>query len=135
MNLEGIEPHQLMLGVLTSGQAKAYPIKLMLAEKLIQDESGPEPLVLVVGPDQASIRVFRARLPGEPGAVTFVRTAETAPAGEIVMVDPQSGSLWNFRGCAVEGKWAGHCLTQVDANQDYWFDWLNHHPETSVYHG
>jgi hypothetical protein len=129
----GIEPHQLMLGVLAAGQAKAYPVKLMLAEKLIQDQIGDEPLVLVVGPDQASIRVFRAQPPGESSALAFVRTFGTAPSEKNIMVDQQSGSLWNFQGCAVDGKWAGRCLAQMDANKDYWFDFLNHHPDAKVY--
>jgi hypothetical protein len=58
----------------------------------------------------------------------------TQPTDDRIMVDQQSGSLWNFHGCAIEGKWAGRCLTQLDANKDYWFDWLNHHPGTTVYH-
>jgi hypothetical protein len=129
----GIEPHQLMLGVLAAGQAKAYPLKLMLAEKLIQDQIGDQPLVLVVGPDQASIRVFRAQLAGESNTLAFARTLDTAPGEANIMADEQTGSIWNFQGCAVEGKWVGRCLTQMDANKDYWFDFLNHHPDAKVY--
>ena len=129
----GMDPHVLMLGVLTPGRAKAYPVKSLLAEKLIEDDgAGPAPLVLVVGPDQASIRVFTAQLDGESSPLMLVRA--TQPTDDRIMVDQQSGSLWNFHGCAIEGKWAGRCLTQLDANKDYWFDWLNHHPGTTVYH-
>jgi hypothetical protein len=131
----GIEPHQLMLGVLTAGQAKAYPVKTLLAEKLIQDEVNQQPLLLLVGPDQASIRVFRAQLAGESDRLTFTRTAHADLNTEKIMVDQESGSLWNFQGCAVEGKWTGHCLTQIDASKDYWFDWLNHHAGTKTYRG
>ncbi len=129
----GIGPHELMLGMLAEGQAKAYPMKLVLAEKMIQDQIGDEPLVVVVGPDQASIRVFSAKLAGEQSALTFTRTPGADAIGEAIMSDQQGGSLWNFQGCALDGKWAGSCLTQVDANKDYWFDWLNHHHETKAY--
>jgi hypothetical protein len=35
----------------------------------------------------------------------------------------------------VDGKLAGRCLKEIDANKDYWFDWMNHHPETGVFKG
>jgi hypothetical protein len=77
-----------------------------------------------VGSDGASIRVFNPEemtfTPGDKGAV--IRDVET-------------GSGWNFQGCAVQGKMAGRCLKAVNANKDYWFDWMNHHPETAVYKG
>jgi hypothetical protein len=45
-----------------------------------------------------------------------------------------SGSEWNFRGCAVSGPAAGKCLEPVPILKDYWFDWRNYHPNTTVYH-
>jgi hypothetical protein len=124
----GIGPHELMLGVVVAGASKAYPIEAILGTKLIQDRVGGQPLLVVVGPDQASIRVFEGRLENE--ALTFARGA--ADQG---MRDVETGSVWNFQGCAVEGKLAGRCLTGVDSHKDYWFDWMNHHPESAVFRG
>ena len=57
-------------------------------------------------------------------------------AGEEWSVsDAQTGSAWNFQGCAVEGKLAGRCMKQIDAHKDYWFDWMNHHPGSAVFKG
>jgi hypothetical protein len=42
-------------------------------------------------------------------------------------------SLWNFHGCATDGRLMGQCLAQIDANKDYSFDWMNHHPATAVF--
>ena len=56
----GIQPHELMLGVTVAGKNKAYPIKSILAAKLIQDEVGGSPMLVVVGPDGVSIRVVRS---------------------------------------------------------------------------
>jgi hypothetical protein len=130
----GIGPHELMLGVTYAGQSKAYPVAMVLSSKVIEDQIGGEPILLVVGPDQASIRVFDLGRPDATGPRTFVRM----PAGtssEQLLQDGETGSVWNFKGCAVEGKSAGQCLTELDANKDYWFDWLNHHPTTLVFHG
>jgi hypothetical protein len=119
----GIGPHQLMLGVTAAGENKAYPIESILAARLIQDRVGALPVLIVVGPDGASIRVFEG-----DAALTFV-----GRSGDDVMSDTQTGSAWNFQGCAVDGAMKGRCLKEIDAHKDYWFDWMNHHPESGVY--
>jgi hypothetical protein len=124
----GIEPHELMLGIVVTGQSKAYPIETIIRTKLIQDRVGGLPLLVVVGPDETSIRVFEGRLENEP--LTFARGA--ADQG---MNDVETGSIWNFQGCAVGGKLAGRCLVEIDAHKDFWFDWMNHHPESAVFRG
>jgi len=128
----GIGPHTLMLGLTINGSSKAYPVKSILSAGLIGDRTGGQSLVVVVGPDQASIRVFKSQLPGESDPLTFVRSAS---AGEAVMTDAESGSAWNFKGCAVTGKYAGRCLEPIDAQKDYWFDWVHHNPSTIVFRG
>ena len=119
----GIEPHRLMLGVEAGGKYKAYPIDTVLGAKFIQDRISDSPVLILVGEDGASIRMFNPEeLTFTPGEGGLIRDAET-------------GSGWNFEGCAVVGRLLGHCLTAVDSYKDYWFDWMNHHPETAVYKG
>ncbi len=48
-------------------------------------------------------------------------------------MDSVSGSEWNFQGCAVAGSEKGKCLARVDAIKDYWFDWRNYNPDTTVF--
>jgi hypothetical protein len=124
----GIAPHQLMVGITVEGQSKAYPVGAILAARVIQDQVGGLPVLIVVGPDGASIRVFEARGASDATALTFVRGA-----GEKPMIDAGTGSTWNFQGCAVDGSLAGRCLKEIDAHKDYWFDWMNHHPESAVF--
>lgn len=118
----GIEPHRLMLGVERGGSYKAYPMQTVLAAKFIQDKVGGQPVLIVVGPDSASTRVF------DSSELTFTPV-------ENGMRDEETGSTWNFEGCAVNGKLAGRCLKRVDAFKEYWFDWMNHHPETAIFQG
>jgi hypothetical protein len=124
----GVGPHQLMIGVTVAGQSKAYPIEAILAAKLIQDRIDGFPVIVAVGPDGASIRAFEASMASNNLNLTFA-----GAEGETVMRDAQTGSGWNFQGCAVEGKLAGQCLKKIDAHKDFWFDWMNHHPESGVY--
>jgi hypothetical protein len=124
----GIAPHELMLGVTAAGESKAFPVKSILTAKLIQDRIANIPLLLVVGPDHASMRAFKA------GPMTFVSTADSAlPDNGAIMRDAETGSNWNFQGCAIDGRMAGRCLEPVDSFKDYWFDWMNHHPGTLVF--
>ena len=86
-----------------------------------------EPVLLVVGPDDQSVRAFRGRIPGVNGVTDFYRLA-----GGVLM-DDTTGSEWNFQGCATSGKSKGLCLEAIPMLKDYWFDWRNYHPQTSVY--
>lgn len=126
----GISPHQLMLGVMADGKSKAYPVQTILAAHLIQDQIAGLPILIAVGPDGASIRAFEARIDGVTSELTFTKGED-----EKIMLDAETGSTWNFQGCATEGKLAGHCLKAIDSHKDYWFDWMNHHPETAVFRG
>jgi hypothetical protein len=126
----GIAAHELMLGITMDGSSKAYPIKTILAAKVIEDSWDAAPVLILVGPDQASIRAFRSDLPNQ--RLTFLQLQTNADKRAIAQ-DQDTQSLWDFRGCAIQGKLSGQCLKPLDANKDYWFDWLNHHPKTAIF--
>ena len=125
----GLQSRDLVLGVEAFGMARAYPVERILSAKLIEDRMGAEPVILVVGPDEKSIRIFRARIhPGEP-APDYYRVTDRPS----IYMDSASGSEWSFTGCAVKGKLQGTCLEPVWGVKDYWFDWRNYHPDTTIF--
>src|SRR5205823_3190360 len=63
---------------------------------------------------------------------TVVDVSGTSLAGGELM-DSASGSRWNFQGCATSGQAQGKCLEAIPYLKDYWFDWHNYHPATTVY--
>jgi hypothetical protein len=128
----GLANRDVMLGIEAFGEARAFPYERVIAEKLVQDRIGSQPVILLVGPDGVSVRAFRENVPGAADAGTpleFFRTPDGA------MIDSATGSRWNFKGCAVDGKSKGECLERVEAIKDYWFDWRHYHPATTVYTG
>ena len=125
------DPHTLMLGITLGDQSKAFPVEQLLAAHMIEDHLNGQSLLLVVGPDDASIRVFTPKLPGQTDAMHFVLM--TDHPGHLT--DGETGTIWNFAGCAIYGPLLGKCLPRVEAHKDYWFDWLNHHPNTIVFRG
>ena len=55
------------------------------------------------------------------------------PAKPWRLLDATTASEWNFQGCAVSGPAQGKCLDRIPALKDYWFDWRNYHPDTTIY--
>jgi hypothetical protein len=119
----GIGQRDIMLGIQAFGAARAFPYEIVLREKLVKDHVGTEPIILVVGPDNQSVRAFRTH-------DDFYRTQE---GSSLFLMDAATGSKWNFQGCATEGKSQGTCLESVYFVKDYWFDWRNYNPATTIY--
>ena len=129
----GLKPRDLMLGLHAFGASRAFPYAEVLKEKLIQDRIGSEPILLLVGLDNSSVRIFRQRIPGQSTTAQFYRITPQTSGSRALLIDSQTGSEWNFQGCAVTGKLKGVCLERIDGIKDYWFDWRNYHPATTVY--
>ena len=120
----------LMLGIQAYGASRAFLYDRVVKEKLVKDHVGAEPVVLVVGSDDQSVRAFRDRIPGVNGATDFYRI--TGKPG-VLLIDDTTGSEWNFQGCATSGQAKGLCLEPIPMLKDYWFDWRNYNPKTTVY--
>lgn len=133
----GIPARELMLGVREFGVSRAYPMKRILDEKLIKDHLGGKPVIVVLGPDNTSVRIFRNYVPDATYEPDFYRYIDARyksdPARMPLLTDAATGSEWNFQGCAVSGPAQGNCLEQIPAIKDYWFDWRNYHPGTTVF--
>ena len=120
----------LMLGIQAFGASRAFLYDRVVKEKLVKDRVGVEPVLLVVGSDDQSVRAFRDRIPGVEGAADFYRITGKS---DVLLIDDSTGSEWNFQGCATSGKAKGLCLEPIPMLKDYWFDWRNYHPKTTVY--
>ena len=185
-----LKPRSLVIGVALDGQARVYPYRGVIKQQVIEDRIGNTPVLVALGPDGRTVRVFVRRAPGlghspqffkevagkTPAAksparrnktaqkpVRVVKTAARIPtahksavkgkttAGKAkpdakakpekpvfklqpwVLIDAASGSVWNFRGCAVAGKEKGQCLTMLPSINEDWFDWHHYHPATVVF--
>ena len=93
-------------------------------------------MLIVVGPDDQSVRAFRDRIAGVDGVPDFYRMTANKPGvplPSVLMMDAATGSEWNFQGCAISGKAQGACLERIPMLKDYWFDWRNYNPKTTVW--
>lgn len=175
-----LKSRDVVVGLELAGESRAYPWATLAKQSPVMDRVHGTPLLLAVGPDGKSFRVFVSRIDGKdaefflkgetesdapaphanPGpaarttAVTQpaaskpgpnnspasagqsaaeAATPKTPPAKPWVLVDASTASEWNFQGCATAGPSQGKCLERVPVLKDYWFDWRNYHPDTSVY--
>jgi len=179
-----LKSRDVVVGLEMTGPARAYPWDTLVKQSPVVDRVNGTPLLVAVGPDGKSFRVFISRIDGkdaefflkgetegqpatQPVAQTKPETpvaakpeapAETkdAPAATAsaeakpdastapkptapatpkpwILLDTTTASEWNFQGCAISGPSLGKCLDRVPALKDYWFDWRNYHPDTTIY--
>jgi hypothetical protein len=127
----GMQSRDLVLGIQTAGASRAF-----LYDRVVKSYLGAEPVLVVVGPDGQSVRAFRDRIPGVDGVPDFYRMTANIPGVLLpgsLMIDAATGSEWNFQGCAISGKAKGACLERIPMLKDYWFDWRNYNPHTTIW--
>ena len=117
-------PRALVAGVALGGAARAYLATTLEAQRVIVDEVGKTPVLLWSRGGRA-LRGFDRTVDGT--ARLF------APGPGETIVDAETGSAWDFRGCATSGALAGKCLQPVQVLWDYWFDWRAYNPSSSVF--
>jgi len=125
---QALVPRTLVVGVSVGDLAKAYPIEAVKKQSPIIDDLGSIPIVLVLADDGKSVRAFERTLNARK--LEFFKKKDSSP---VTLVDAETGSEWNFTGKAISGSFSGQQLKQVPVLLDYWFDWKNYHPKTSVY--
>jgi len=118
---------ETIIGVVRGGVAQAYPLsKLTPQSPVLLDVVGGEPIMVVLGPDGKSVRVFSRQIRNQ----TFEFFGHDAP---WTLLDSETNS-WGFDGCALSGEVKGQCLAQIDYLKDYWFDWQHYHPHSGIFH-
>jgi len=154
-----LKSRDIVVGLQIGAASRAYPWDTLVKQSPVMDRVNGTPLLVVVGPGK-SFRAFVSRIDGkdaefflkgesEGDAGKAVRDgkaavgttgpdsghspAQSATASSWALLDNTTASEWNFQGCATSGAAQGKCLDRVYALKDYWFDWRNYHPGTTIY--
>lgn len=149
-----LKSRDIVVGLEIEGDSRAYPWDKLIQQAPVMDLLNGRPVLVAVGPDGKSFRVFDSRIDGknaeffrksdpnekatdathgkDPSAAGSSPGTGTSPK-TCVLVDSTTASEWNFQGCAISGPSQGKCLNRVPALKDYWFDWRNYHPNTTIY--
>jgi hypothetical protein len=120
---------ETIIGIVNNGEAKAYPVANLTAQsRVVLDTVGNQPIMLVVGPDEKSVRAFSRQVGGR--SLEFYSRGATNSGEPWSLVDNSTLSEWGFDGCANSGELKGQCLARIDSLKDYW---QNYHRHTSIY--
>ncbi len=115
-----------------SGEATAYPVKVLVWHEIVNDVVGGRPLAVTYCPLCRSGIVFQRPLSPSGDALVF-RVSGYLYRNNLVMYDVQTGSLWpQILGEAINGSWHGTRLQVVTATTESWPEWRAAHPNTKV---
>ncbi len=119
-----LHPKTQVIGVATETAAKAYPFERVAAEGVVNDTVGDLPVVVAAGAAE-TLSAFERTVDGT--------VLEFEPDGEDRM--RAGGSSWTrTTGRAVDGPYKGVTLdSAARVSTEFWFAWLNFHPDTTVY--
>ena len=121
---------ELVMGMVVSGFAKAYPFSAISQQTVINDNFAGEAVVITFEPTSESGAAFQRRLNGK----TLTFEPAQVRAGVALMRDQETGSLWQvLTGQAVEGPLFGERLERLPSHYSFWFAWSDFHPQTELY--
>ena len=104
-----------VVGLTINDESKAYDWNRLRRERIINDELGGTPLVLVLAPDSASFFAYRR----PDSATRFVLVGDSLIA---------SG-----RAYALSGRGPHGTLQPLSASQEFWHSWRTFQPRTKTY--
>ena len=125
---EGLDPRAVVVGIDLGDARKAYPLDTLKAQSPIADRVAGRDLLVVLGDDGETVRVFDRQVDG-----TTLDLFQDVQAEGFALTDPQTGTRWNFLGEAIEGELAGRQLERVALVKEFWFDWKQFNPDSRLY--
>jgi hypothetical protein len=128
-----------VVGVTLAGMSRAYPWPVLAKQRVVHDELGGEPLVVLYQPGALSA-LDRSRI-ADSNAIGATGVFSPLAAGKVLTFEPaaggfrdrERGSMWNLLGQAVKGPLAGQRLRAIPHVDAFWFAWAAFHPATSIH--
>ena len=124
-----LKAYTKIIGLTVGDASRAFPIEALDRSKVINEEIGGQPILVVHQPKSETTTAFVARANGK--ALTF----EAANANATELVDRETRSRWDAYGTCVAGTLKGARLESLILEPEYWFAWSEFHPKTTIYSG
>ena len=125
-----LKPKEPVLSVVVSGDARAYPLQILIWHEIVNDVVGGTPVAATYCPLCNSGIVFDRRFEGR---LLDFGTSGKLYKSDLVMYDRQTHSLWaQMEGRAIVGDLAGAKLSVLPANTLAYGDWREVFPRGKV---
>jgi len=113
-----------------NGDARAYPLRIMMFHEIVNDRVGGEPVAVTYCPLCNTAIVLKRTLDGEP--VEFGTTGKLRHS-DLVMYDRKTHSWWQqFTGRAIVGERAGERLERIAARLESYEHFIRRFPHGKV---
>lgn len=114
-----------------NGEARAYPLAILIYHEIVNDVVGGLPVALTFCPLCNATIAFDRTLPD--GRLLDLGTSGNLRNSDLVMYDRQTFSWWQqFTGEAIVGELTGTVLTFLPSQIIAWSDFVANHPEGEV---
>jgi Protein of unknown function (DUF3179) len=125
-----LEPREPVIALEVDGDARAYPLQILIWHEIVNDELGGVPVAVTFCPLCNTAIVFDRRVDGE---VLDFGTTGNLRNSDLVMYDRQTESWWQqFGGRALVGELTGAELDQLPAKIVAWRSFAREHPDGTV---
>jgi len=125
-----IPDREPVISLVVNGDARAYPLRIMMWHEIANDTVGGVPVAVTYCPLCNSSIVFDATVDGK--ATEFGTTGKLRNS-DLVMYDRNSQSWWQqFSGEGLVGEHAGEKLTMIPSRLDSWGRFKKEHPDGQV---
>lgn len=130
VDVDFVADEEPVLAIEIDGEARAYPVQIMIWHEIVNDTIGSTPVAVTYCPLCNSAVAYDRRTAGR--VVTF-GTSGMLWNSALVMYDRQTESLWShFTGQAIAGMLAGAELATFPVATVPWGAWRNAHPDGLV---
>jgi hypothetical protein len=119
-----------VIGLYYRGEAKAYPLQIMVWHEIVNDLVGGTTVAVTYCPLCYSVAAYVRTINGKE--VTF-GTSGSLYNNNLVMYDRASHSLWSqIWGKAIAGNLSGYVLQRIPVDVLPWGEWKALYPDTMV---
>ena len=122
-----LKAYTKIIGLNVGSASRAFPLDALDRVRVVNEEIGGQPILVVHQPKSDTTTAFVARANG------MKLTFEAANAGATELVDRETRSRWDAYGHCTSGKLKGAQLEMLIMEPEYWFAWSEFHPKTTIF--
>ena len=122
-----LKPYTKIIGLTVADASRAFPLDKLEGARVINEELGGQPILVVHQPKSETSTAFVARANGK--RLTF----REANANATELVDRETDSRWDAYGKSTSGALKGTQLEMLILEPEYWFAWSEFHPKTTIF--